>query len=372
MTVLPAASDTNDLFGPVQMGPYRLANRIVMAPLTRSRALADDVPTPLAEEYYAQRASAGLIIAEATQISPQGKGYAWTPGIYSPAQVEAWKKITDAVHAKGGHIFLQLWHVGRISHPSLQPGHALPVAPSAIQPAGKAFTENGFEPFVTPRALDIGEIPGIIEQYRSGAKNALAAGFDGVEIHAANGYLIDQFLRNKTNHRTDAYGGSLENRTRLLMEVTEAVVGVWGAQRVGVRISPISPANDIADSDPQKLFTHVVESLNPFGLVYLHVIEGATGGPREVEDGFDLQILHRLFKGTYMANNAYDLKLAVSARQHKLADLVAFGRPFISNPDLVERLRIGAPLNTLDAATLYGGDARGYTDYPALAGVEHA
>lgn len=367
-----AATDTSDLFDPIQLGPYRLSNRIVMAPLTRSRAQAADVPTPLAEQYYAQRATAGLIIAEATQVSPQGKGYAWTPGIYSQQQVQGWKKITDAVHAKGGRIFLQLWHVGRISHPSLQPDGDVPVAPSAIQPEGSAFTEKGFEPFVMPRALDISELPGIVGQFRNGAKNALAAGFDGVEIHAANGYLIDQFLRDKTNHRTDAYGGTLENRTRLLMEVTEAVVDVWGANRVGVRISPVSPANDIADSDPQTLFTHVVGSLNRFNLVYLHVIEGATGGPREVQDGFDLQILRKLFTGLYMANNDYDLKLALSARQQKLTDLVAFGRPFISNPDLVERLRTGAPLNKLDTATLYGGDARGYTDYPSLAGAEYA
>lgn len=262
--------------------------------------------------------------------------------------------------------FLQLWHVGRISHPSLQPKGKLPVAPSAIRPAGKAFTEEGFMPFVSPRALDTTEIPSIIEQYRLASVYAQDAGFDGVEIHAANGYLIDQFLRDSTNHRTDAYGGSLENRTRLLMEITRAVFTVWPAERVGIRLSPISPANDISDSDPAKTFTYVVEQLNNFNLLYLHVIEGATGGPREVENGFDLQILRRLFNGIYIGNNGYNLEMAIKARQLGLIDLVAFGRLFIANPDLVNRLKLGAPLNKLDADTLYGGGARGYTDYPFL------
>ncbi|MBC7502517.1 MAG: alkene reductase [Herminiimonas sp.] len=366
MSSLSTPVTESDLFKPVPFGPYTLSNRIVMAPLTRSRAQKGDVPSLLAPEYYAQRASAGLIIAEATQISPQGKGYAYTPGIYNAEQVEGWKKVTAAVHKEGGHIFLQLWHVGRISHPDLQPNGALPVAPSAIKPEGKAFTEGGFVPFVAPRALDIAEIPGIIEDYRVASRYALDAGFDGVEIHAANGYLIDQFLRDSTNKRTDAYGGSLENRTRLLLEVTEAVVAVWGADRVGVRLSPVSPANDIADSDPATLFTYVVEQLNRFDLVYLHLVEGATGGPREVENGFDLQILRRLFKGIYIANNGYDRDLAVKARDEGLADLVAFGRPFISNPDLVDRLQLAAPLTPLDPATLYGGGAKGYIDYPSL------
>jgi N-ethylmaleimide reductase len=363
---------TADLFQPVAFGPYTLTNRIVMAPLTRSRAQKGDIPSLLASEYYRQRSGAGLIIAEATQISPQGKGYAFTPGIYNAAQVEGWQSVTAAVHAAGGRIFLQLWHVGRISHPNLQPNGQLPVAPSAVQPAGKAFTEEGFVPFVTPRALELSEIPGIIEQYRLAAQHALAAGFDGVEIHAANGYLIDQFLRDKTNLRTDAYGGSLENRTRLLLEATAAVVGVWGADRVGVRLSPISPANDIADSDPQTLFSYVVEQLNQFGLLYLHLVEGATGGPREVENGFDLQILRRIFKGIYMANNGYDLALALKAREQGLAELIAFGRPFIANPDLVARLQQGAPLEKLNPDTLYGGGAHGYTDYPALGAAQAA
>jgi N-ethylmaleimide reductase len=361
-----ASAEPADLFEPTELGHLRLANRIVMAPLTRSRAGADDIPSEMAIEYYVQRATAGLIIAEATQISPQGKGYVLTPGIYSQPQVVAWKKITDAVHAAGGKIFLQLWHVGRISHPSIQLDGALPVAPSAIKPEGQAYTNDGFVPLVTPRALETDEMPGIVQQYRTAAENAKSAGFDGVEIHAANGYLLDQFLRDKTNQRTDAYGGSIENRARLLMEVTKAVVDVWGGNRVGVRISPVSSFGDIADSNPQALFTHVVEALNSFNLVYLHVIEGDTGGAREPAGSFDPQILRRLFRGQYMANNGYDLTLALEARASGKADLIAFGRPFIANPDLVRRLQTGAPLAVADPATMYGGGAGGYIDYPAL------
>jgi N-ethylmaleimide reductase len=359
-------AEVSDLFVPFQFGPYKLSNRIVMAPLTRSRAQAGDLPSLLAAQYYRQRSTAGLIITEATQISAQGKGYAFTPGIYNNAQVEGWKSVTAAVHQDGGRIFLQLWHVGRISHPSLQPSHALPAAPSAIKPEGKAFTEGGFLPFVTPRALETSEIAGIVEQYHAASQYALDAGFDGVEIHAANGYLIDQFLRDSTNHRTDIYGGSLENRTRLLMEVTAAVASVWPADRVGVRLSPISPANDISDSDPATLFSYVVEQLSKFNLLYLHVIEGATGGPRSVEDGFDLQLLRKLFNGVYIGNNGYDREMAIAAREHNLVDMVAFGRPFISNPDLVARLKLNATLNKLDVDTLYGGGAKGYIDYPFL------
>lgn len=360
-------SSRTDLFDPVHLGPYKLANRIVMAPLTRARAGAGDVPGPLAAEYYAQRATAGLIIAEATQISRQGKGYAFTPGIYSNAHVEGWREIIDAVHAKGSRMFLQLWHVGRISHPSLQPGGALPVAPSAIKPNGQAFTETGFQPYLTPRALETHEIPGIVDDYRNAARKALAAGFDGVEIHAANGYLIEQFLRDSTNTRNDIYGGSRENRLRFLLDVTNAVVGVWGGERVGIRLSPVTPSNDAGpDSDPQATYSAAVEHLDAFGLVYLHVVEGATQGPREVPHGFDLQILRRLFRGRYIANNGYDRALALDARRHNLADLIAFGRAFLANPDLVERLRIGAKLNDLDRKTLYGGGAEGYTDYPFL------
>jgi len=362
---MPHSIDT-DLFSPVRLGPYQLANRIVMAPLTRSRAGDGDVPRAMTAEYYAQRASAGLIISEAAPISPQGKGYAWTPGIYSEAQVAGWRVVTDAVHAKGGRIFLQLWHVGRISHPDLQPGGVLPVAPSAIRPDVETFTEQGKKAAVTPRALTLEELPGIIEDYRHAAENALKAGFDGVEVHGANGYLLDQFLRDGANARTDAYGGSIDNRIRLMLEVVAAVVSVWGGERVGLRLSPVSTVNDLVDINPEPLFTTLVERLNAFGLAYLHVVEGVTGGPREVENGFDLGILRRTFKGLYMANNGYTLDMAKQTRRNDAADLIAFGRPFISNPDLVERLRLGAPLAPLDPATLYGGDAKGYTDYSNL------
>ena len=359
------------LFQPVRLGPYQLANRIVMAPLTRSRAGEDGVPRPLMAEYYAQRASAGLIIAEGTNISPQGRGYALTPGLYEAAQVEGWRKVTEAVHARGGRIFPQLWHVGRVSHPSLQPGGALPVAPSAIRPEATSYTDAGFRPCVTPRALATAEIPEIVEQYRHATRNALVAGFDGVEIHADNGYLIEQFLRDSTNKRTDAYGGSRENRARLLLEVTEAVVGVCGGERVGIRLSPVSPVNGAdLDSDPTGTYAYVVERLNAFGLAYIHIIEGATQGPREVPGGFDLQILRQSFKGLYIANNGYDLGLALEARRRNLADIISFGRLYIANPDLVERLRIGARLNVPDRATFFGGGAAGYTDYPVLTPAE--
>jgi N-ethylmaleimide reductase len=357
---------TTDLFQPVRLGPYELPNRVVMAPLTRSRAGAGDVPGPLNALYYAQRASAGLIISEATQITGQGKGYAFTPGIETAAQVAGWRLVTRAVHEAGGRIFLQMWHVGRISHPSLQPGGGLPVAPSAVRPEGQAFTEAGFQPFVTPRALETDEIAGVVEDYRRATANALEAGFDGVEIHAANGYLIDQFLRDRTNRRTDRYGGSLENRTRFLAEVVAAVVSVAGGERTGIRFSPISPANDIADSDPRPLFLAAVERLNPHHLAYMHVVEGATQGPREVPGGFDLGELRQAFNGPYMANNGYDLELAQATLAAGRADLIAFGRAFIANPDLVARLRHGLPLAEPDRATFYGGDAHGYTDYPAL------
>lgn len=370
MSAITQQPDTrNDLFAPVQLGPLHLANRIVMAPLTRSRAAADGVPRPLMSEYYAQRASAGLIIAEGTNISPQARGYALTPGLYSPEQIAGWCAVTQAVHARGGKIFPQLWHVGRVSHPSLQPGGVLPVAPSAICPIATSFTGTGFEPCVTPRALGTEEIPQIVEQYAHATRNALAAGFDGVEIHAANGYLIDQFLRDSSNKRTDAYGGSRENRARFLLEIAAAVAAVCGADRVGVRLSPLSSVNGAElDGDPAGTYGYVVERLNGIGVAYIHLIEGVTQGPREVSGGFDLQILRRAFKGCYIANNGYDLKLALYARERGLADLIAFGRPFIANPDLVERLRRGAPLNVPDRSTFFGGGAAGYTDYPALNG----
>ena len=360
----------SDLFQPVRLGPYELANRVVMAPLTRSRASEDGVPRPSMAEYYAQRSSAGLIIAEGTNISPQGRGYAFTPGIYNETQVEGWRQVTEAVHARGGRIFPQLWHVGRVSHPSLQPGGALPVAPSAICPEATSYTAAGFTPCVTPRALEIAEIPEIVEEYRCAARNALAAGFDGVEIHAANGYLIEQFLRDSTNKRTDAYGGSRENRARFLLEVAEAVAGVCGGERVGIRLSPMSPVNGAdLDSDPAGTYSYVVERLNAFGLAYIHIIEGVTQGPREVPGGFDLQNLRRSFKGLYMANNGYDCSSPRGASPN-LADLISFGRLYIANPDLVERLRTGAPLNVPDRATFFGGGAAGYTDYPALTAAE--
>lgn len=359
--------DAKSLFSPVRLGPYDLANRIVMAPLTRSRAGGGDVPKPMAAVYYAQRASAGLIVSEASQISPQGKGYAWTPGIHSPEQVAGWKAVTDAVHDRGGRMFIQLWHVGRISHPDLQPAGALPVAPSAVRPNVEAFTEHGMKPAVTPRALTLEELPGIIDDYRRAAENAMAAGFDGVEVHAANGYLLDQFLRDGANKRTDAYGGAVENRVRLVIEVLAAVSAVCGGERVGLRISPVNTRNDLTDSNPQPLFVHLVDRLNPLGIGYLHIIEGVTTGSRDVEGGFDLAILRQRFHGLTMLNNGYTRELALQAVAGGRADLIAFGRPFISNPDLVERLRVNAPLTQPDPATFYGGDEKGYLDYPTLA-----
>ena len=354
-----------NLFTPLKMGPYTLANRLVMAPLTRNRAGADNVPQPMNVEYYRQRASAGLIISEGSQISPSAVGYPATPGIHSAEQIAGWKQVTDAVHSRGGRIFLQLWHCGRVSHPSLLPDGALPVAPSAIQPAGQAFTYQGPQPFVTPRALEIGEIPGIVEDYRKAAQYALAAGFDGVEIHAANGYLLDQFIRDGSNQRSDAYGGSLENRSRLLLEVTQAVSGVWGADRVGVRFSPINSFNDMRDSDPQKTFDFMASALNAFGLAYLHGME-LTFGSEEKPD-FDFARFRRCFKGMYMANGGYDKARADAALASGYADLVAFGALFIANPDLSERFTQNAPLNTPDPSTFYGGTEKGYTDYPFMA-----
>jgi N-ethylmaleimide reductase len=364
-----ASADPSILFTPFQLGPLALRNRIVMAPLTRNRAThGTDVPHALNAEYYAQRASAGLIIAEATQISPTGKGYAFTPGIYSPEQVAGWKLVTDAVHAQGGTIVLQLWHVGRISHPSLQPGGIAPVAPSAIAPAGqKTFIEDGsFADIGTPHALTTDEIAAILEDYRKAAKNALAAGFDGVEIHAANGYLIDQFLRDGANHRNDAYGGSVENRLRFGREVIAAVTGVVGADRTGIRISPVSPAGGLSDSDPSAVFFPFVDVCSEAKLAYVHVVEGATGGPRD-NIAFDFRALRKRFAGPWIVNNGYTRDMAVEAIASGYADLVAFGKLFIANPDLVERLRTDGPYNKLDADHLYGGGVEGYTDYPALA-----
>jgi N-ethylmaleimide reductase len=358
-------SQPTKLFDSTKLGPLTLPNRFVMAPLTRNRAVAGLVPSPLAVEYYAQRATAGLLISEASQISQQGQGYQDTPGIYSKEQVAGWRKVTDRVHERGGRIFLQAWHVGRISHTSLQANDGAPVAPSAIRAKGKTFVNNGFADVSEPRALTLEEIPGIIESYKRGAANAIEAGFDGVEIHGANGYLLDQFARDGANKRTDAYGGSIENRAKLMLEVSKAVTAEFGAERTGIRISPVTPANDTTDSNPQPLFDYIVDHLNALKLVYIHVIEGATGGPRDVAP-FDYASLRKRFKGAYIANNGYDFELATKVLAANEADLIAFGKPFISNPDLVERLKRGAPLNAPDKATFYGGGAKGYTDYPVL------
>ena len=372
-----------NLFSPVELGRYTLRNRMVMAPLTRNRAGAGNVPHALNAEYYAQRASAGLIISEATQISPQGVGYPSTPGIHSPEQVEGWKLITQAVHDKGGRIFLQLWHVGRISHPLLQPDEALPVAPSAIKPEGMASTLQGEKPFVTPRALETDEIAGIVEDYRKAAENALAAGFDGVEIHSANGYLLDQFLQDGVNKRTDRYGGTVENRARFLLEVTEAVVSVWGGDRVGVRLSPAGTFNDMSDSNPAETFSYVAAALNQFNLVYLHLVE-----PRVNEDSLnrwmkiDNAEIHldeltsgffrSYFHGKIISAGGHDRDSGNEAIASGNADLIAYGRLFISNPDLPKRFELNAPLNPYDRSSFYGGTEKGYTDYPPLEQIQPA
>ena len=361
-------SKPSKLFEPYKLGPITLPNRLVMAPLTRNRAVEGQVPGPLAADYYAQRASAGLLITEASQVSQQGQGYQDTPGIYSKEQVAGWRKITDRVHARGGRIFIQLWHVGRISHTSLQPHGGKPVAPSAIRAKVKTFVGGVFTETSEPRALELSEIAGIIDSFKRGAANAVAAGFDGVEIHGANGYLLDQFAKDGANKRTDAYGGSIENRARLMVEVAKAVSSEVGAQRTGIRIAPVTPANDISDSNPQPLFDHIVDRLNALKLVYIHVVEGATGGARDVAP-FDYASLRQRFDGAYIANNGYDFELAESVLSANQADLIAFGKPFIANPDLVERLKRGAPLNVPDKATFYGGGAKGYTDYPTLEAV---
>jgi N-ethylmaleimide reductase len=350
------------LFEPYALGGITLANRVVMAPLTRNRAAAGLVPSDLATEYYAQRASAGLIITEATQVSRQAQGYQDTPGLYTPEQIEGWRKVTDAFHAKGGRIFVQLWHVGRVSHVDLLGGDA-PAAPSAIRAGTKTFVNNGFADVSEPRALELDELPGIVSDFRKAAANAIEAGFDGVEVHGANGYLLEQFAKDGANVRTDAYGGSVENRARLMLEVTAAVAQEIGAERTGIRISPVSPANGISSSDPQTQYNYIVDQLDALGIAYIHVVEGATGGPRDVAP-FDYGSLRGRFSKTYIANNGYDLDLATSHLADDKADLIAFGRPFIANPDLVERLQSGAPLAEINPTTIYGGGAAGYTDYP--------
>lgn len=359
------------LFDPLRLGNIPLDNRIVMAPLTRDRAGPGQVPTALMAEYYRQRASAGLIVTEASQVCAEGQGYLDTPGIYNAAQVAGWRRVTDAVHAAGGKIVIQLWHVGRISHVSLQPGGIAPVSSTAVAAVGKTFTKDGFVDVSTPRALRTDELPGVVAAYRHAARCAIEAGFDGVEVHGANGYLLEQFLRDSINDRGDAYGGPIENRARLLLEVMAAIVDEIGAGRTGIRLSPVTPANGAGpDSDPAALYGHVVDQLAALKIAFVHVIEGQTGGARDFAP-FDFAALHGRFKrahphGGWIVNNGYDRALADAALASGAADLVAFGRPFIANPDLVRRLRDGLPLAQLNRATLYGGGAEGYTDYPAF------
>ena len=352
------------LHSPVQVGPYTLRNRMVMAPMTRSRAVAGNVPSDLAVTYYAQRASAGLIVTEGTQVSPQGVGYMGTPGIHEEAQIAGWRRVTDAVHEKGGRIFAQLWHVGRISHPLLQPGGAQPVAPSAIAAEGQTYTLEGPKPFGTPRALELDEIPGVVEQFAHGARSALASGFDGVEIHGANGYLVDQFLRDGSNQRTDAYGGPVENRARFLLEVTEAVTGVWGADRVGVRLSPTGTFNTMSDSDPAATFGYAARALDRFGLAYLHVVEPVGSPAPLVAPG-----LRAAFRGPFILNGGYNLDSGNAALAAGEADLISFGVLFLSNPDLPERFAEGSALNPADQGTFYQGGEKGYIDYPTREAV---
>ena len=363
------------LFDPIRLGDIALANRIVMAPLTRNRA-PGQLPNDLMRQYYAQRGNpatgAGLIITEATQVCAQGQGYLDTPGIYTPEQVAGWRRITDAVHAEGGKIVVQLWHVGRISHVSLQPGGAAPVSSTSVPANTKTFTADGFVACSTPRPLRLDEIPGLIAAYRQAARYAIDAGFDGVEVHGANGYLLEQFLRDSINDRADAYGGSIANRARLMVEVMQAITAEIGGGRTGIRLSPITPVNDAAqDGDAQALYEYVVRQLAPLKLAFIHVIEGQTGGARDLTaqgvKPFDYAALRALYAGPWLVNNGYTRAMALAAVASGAADLVAFGKAFISNPDLGRRLREDAPLQPLVAATLYGGGAAGYTDYPALA-----
>ncbi len=375
-TVYPArrypARSPAALFQRVDVGAFHCNNRIVMAPLTRNRAGPGLVPGPFAAEYYSQRATAGLIIAEATQVSAQAQGYADTPGCYTEAQVIGWRSVTDAVHARGGTIVVQLWHTGRVSHTSFQPGGHAPVGPSAIRANTRTFVganlgEGGFAQCSMPRGLELTEIPGIIDDFATASLRAREAGFDGVEIHGAHGYLLDAFLRDGANHRTDRYGGSIDNRARLLIEVTAACAKVIGADRLGVRISPVSTAGDSHDSNPQPLFEHVVDQLDLLDLAYVHVVEGDTGGARD-QPPFDYAALRDRYHGTWMVNNGYDRAMAIAAVASGRADLVSFGRAFLANPDLVARLETDATLNPMMAAdTIYGGGAHGYIDYPFLA-----
>ena len=370
-----SAESTAVLFTPTRLGAFELAHRVVMAPLTRLRSRQPgNIPRALNAEYYHQRASrGGLIISEATQVAPEGQGYPQSPGIHSHEQVEGWRAVTDAVHAKGGLIVLQLWHVGRISHPSLQPGGVLPVAPSAIRPAGMAMTPT-FEqvPFVEPRALETREIPGVVEQFRCGAENAKAAGFDGVEIHGANGYLLDQFLRDGTNVRTDQYGGSIVNRSRFVVEVAEAVTGVWGPERVGIRFSPFGTFNDMRDSNAMAQFRHIIGEMARLRMAYIHLVEpradqAPDAAPVDLGGKSIGGVFRDVFPGAIINAGGYDGPGAARAVARREAEAVAFGRWFISNPDLPERIRRGVELTPYDRSTFYGGDGKGYTDYPFAA-----
>ncbi len=354
-----------DLFDPCEFNGIRLQNRIALSPLTRTRSNDAGEAGPLQALYYAQRASAGLLITEATPVTPGGRGGPNIPGLWSDDHIAGWRQVTDAVHAKGGLIFSQLWHAGRLSHSSLGGGQA-PVAPSAMRQEGQVFTATGMHPYEEARALRTDEMPGIVELFRAAAVRAKAAGFDGVELHGAHSYLIDAFLRDMTNKRTDAYGGSIENRARLLVETLSAIIGVWGPERTAVRLAPIGHAYNAWDSDPEPLFTYVVERLNDLKVGWLDMVEGDTGVSRTAEPSFDLQKLRRLFKGATIANNLYDRDLAIQARANDTADIIAFGRPFIGNPDLVERLRKNAPLKVAELSAYYGGGAKGYTDFPTL------
>jgi N-ethylmaleimide reductase len=370
------------LFSPLQVGPYRLNHRVVMAPLTRMRAERPSLaPRPLNAEYYGQRATpGGLIIAEASPVMATGHGSPGTPGIYSEQQIKGWRGVVDAVHAKGGLIFLQLWHVGRVSHSSFQPGGVLPVAPSAvpISAALKTMTAGGKPaPYETPRALETSEIAGVVDSFRQAARNALRAGFDGVEIHGANGYLIEQFLQSHTNLRTDRYGGSIANRTRFLMEITQAVIDVWGVERVGVRLSPYGVANDSGEADPMPLYTHVIESLDPLGLAYLHFVEPRSSGAGRAEVNHQnvpsaMVLFRPIWSGVLISAGGFTGETAEAAIAAGHADAIAFGRIFISNPDLPRRLKHGFPLTPYNRATFYGGEEAGYTDYSAYDELQQA
>ena len=359
-----------DLFRPYQMGDLALANRLVMAPMTRNRATDSGVVPPMMVAHYRERADAGLIITESVPVSPQAVGYPLTPGIYTGPQVASWVRLTNAVHSAGGRIFLQLQHCGRISHPSLQPDGAAPVAPSAIRPAGQAVTYAGMRDFTTPRPVEAGEVPGLVAQFQDAAEMARRAGFDGVEVHGGNGYLIDQFLRDGSNRRTDRYGGSAPNRMRFLNEVLDAVTGTWPAGRVGVRLTPENSFNSMSDSGPQAHFGYFLEQLSSRGLAYVHLVEGDM--TTKSAGTVDYRDLKRMFAGTYIANNGYDLGRATSAVNSGSADLVSFGAPFLANPDLVRRYRENLPLNVPDPSTFYTGGEAGYNDYPAYTGAEAA